>query len=240
MFLCSFPRSCMASRTRSVKRTGSSSQSSFLLCWRNACLPATASNQTIPLSTQDTNLLGMSSKRLFVTNLQSLPLRRPPHFWKWWNSQLIDKQWYILFPNDFPDPESDFSPSVHHPFDPWNTHRTSTFTNCSPKCDFNLFSLFLCLFSQVNVREGYWGTHCTAQIVGRNESWRDVTGLDPPLSGWPPFPPRPVCLCKGGWEEGGGCGRVNWGYTYTSRIKRLTKSNTLKSDCHQQHRRDNR
>lgn len=108
-------------------------------------------------------------------------------------------------------------------------------------CDCNLFSLFLCLpFPQVNVGEGYWGTHCTAQIVGRNRNRRDVTGLDPLLSRWPPFPPRPVCLCEGGWEEGGGCGKVNWGYTYTSRIKRLTKSNTLKSDFRQQHRRDPR
>ncbi|KAI3359256.1 hypothetical protein L3Q82_002775 [Scortum barcoo] len=61
----------------------------------------------------------------------------------------------------------------------------------------------------VNVGEGYWGTHCTAQIVGRNKSWRDMTGLDPPLSGWLPFPPRPVCLCEGGWEEGCGCGRAS-------------------------------
>ncbi|TNN80586.1 Transportin-2 [Liparis tanakae] len=54
----------------------------------------------------------------------------------------------------------------------------------------------------VIVGEGYWGTHCTAQIVGRNQSWRDVTGLvtlhsaDGLL-----FPRHPVCVSL---REGGG------------------------------------
>lgn len=44
-------------------------------------------------STQDTDLLSMSSKS--CAKYPSAP------FWKWWNTQLIDKQWYILFPNHF-------------------------------------------------------------------------------------------------------------------------------------------
>ena len=82
-FLLFLPRSCMASRTRLGKRTGSNSRSSFLLCWRSVCQPAMASNPTIPWSTQDTNLLGMSSTPLYN-------LRPQTPFWKWWNTQLID------------------------------------------------------------------------------------------------------------------------------------------------------
>lgn len=49
--------------------------------------------------------------------------------WKWWNTQLIDQQWYILFPNTFSDPES-----ISHTtwsFDCWIVSHSSTFSSFS-------------------------------------------------------------------------------------------------------------
>lgn len=85
----------MASRTRWERRTGSSFLNSSPHCWRSACLPAMACSPTQSQSIQDTDLLGTSFLHIHLNT----PLSPTP-FWRWWQTQLIDKQWYILFLNN--------------------------------------------------------------------------------------------------------------------------------------------
>lgn len=190
----------MVSRTRWGKRTGSSSLSSSLLCWRSDCQHVMACSPTFSCTAAESNLLGKFRKFQSTWNIvvwshsRQSPLSKtlqtdliggtrpscPSLFWKWWHTQLIDNQWYTLFPISLSDPE-------------WHVC-LRCFEQFCPCCKQNVPLSFP---HQVIVGEGSWGRHRTAQILGERKS-RDVTGFESPLGRRPTFPLRAVSLREGG------------------------------------------
>lgn len=118
-----------------------------------------------------------------IIRLQVSPMTVSPSlFWKWWHTQLIDKQWYTLFPincliqnHAFLAPSAPLIISVHV---------------------VKRICLFLCFYPLGYCRGGFLGTspHCP-DVGGRAET---VTGFDSPLGRWPTFPLRAVSLREGG------------------------------------------
>lgn len=139
-------------------------------------------------------------------------------FWKWWNTQLIDKQWYILFPN--------------HLF--WS--RIASLSALHASFHTMWFKCLLC--SCVCLSPRLMKGRVTGELIALPRTWGETraggTWLALTLHSADSLHfPSPVALFVS-LREGGrrvvGVGRVNWGYTHTSRIKRLTKSKMLKSD----------
>lgn len=176
------PRSCMALRTRSGKRTGSSSLSSSPLCWRSACRPVTVSNPTSLWSAQDTDLIGVSSRHHHKHH-KPKPLSgndETPSSLK--NNDTFCSQIMFLIQNQNP---------LHEPF---------LFSRITIYAFF-LIAFFCCslFLLQVKVGEGYWGTHCTAQITGEEtraggRPWTSAQRMGH-------FPPAP---CVSLWGRVGG------------------------------------
>lgn len=207
----------MASRTRSERRTGSSSLSSSLLCWRSACQPATASNPATPLVHA-----GHWPVR-YVHQMMSPKWNTPQP------SSGSDETPSSLINNDtfcsqiiFSDPESHF-----------NRFIISSACICShdvvQKC-----LLCSCVCLSPRLMKG----RVTGELIALPRTWGETraggTWLALTLHSADSLHfPSPVALFVS-LREGGrrvvGVGRVNWGYTHTSRIKRLTKSKMLKSD----------